>query len=300
LFSLGAVAQTNSNPPSSGGTPAGSSGQVQYNSGGTTFGADAGLAYTSQGQLAIVNGTANTTPLTISGGSITGSGTVSPGITITNTINNGANVVDGVDIFANTVKTATGAATLLVDLQVGGASQFKLDTVGNLTVAGIITANSGGNSSVNGTFVATAGISSINSGFTANSGSSFAWGGGRGILTSTGAGSVQFGAADAAAPVAQTISIQNVVAGTTNTAGQNITFIGSRSTGSGTSGDIIFQTGGTGAGATAQNAAVSALIIKGATQSVQLPAVTTGTPLASLCIDASNNIIKKTTAGSCV
>lgn len=31
-----------------------------------------------------------------------------------------------------------------------------------------------------------------------------------------------------------------------------------------------------------------------------LPAVPTGTPVASLCIDASNNIIKKTTAGSCV
>lgn len=33
---------------------------------------------------------------------------------------------------------------------------------------------------------------------------------------------------------------------------------------------------------------------------VQLPNVTTGTPAASLCIDASNNIIKKTTTGSCV
>jgi hypothetical protein len=31
-----------------------------------------------------------------------------------------------------------------------------------------------------------------------------------------------------------------------------------------------------------------------------LPSVATGTPAASLCIDASNNIIKKTTAGSCI
>lgn len=35
-------------------------------------------------------------------------------------------------------------------------------------------------------------------------------------------------------------------------------------------------------------------------QVIQLPAVTTGTPAASLCVDASNNIIKKTTAGSCI
>jgi hypothetical protein len=35
-------------------------------------------------------------------------------------------------------------------------------------------------------------------------------------------------------------------------------------------------------------------------QVVSLPAVTTGTPAASLCIDASNNIVKKTTTGSCI
>ena len=33
---------------------------------------------------------------------------------------------------------------------------------------------------------------------------------------------------------------------------------------------------------------------------VSFPAVSTGTPAASLCLDASNNIIKKTTAGSCI
>jgi hypothetical protein len=35
-------------------------------------------------------------------------------------------------------------------------------------------------------------------------------------------------------------------------------------------------------------------------QVIQLPAVATGTPAASLCIDASNNIIKKTTTGPCI
>lgn len=45
---------------------------------------------------------------------------------------------------------------------------------------------------------------------------------------------------------------------------------GSLSTGSGTSGDLVFQTGGTGAGTTAQNTATTALTIKGATQTVQI------------------------------
>jgi hypothetical protein len=82
----------------------------------------------------------------------------------------------------------------------------------------------------------------------------------------SGGGGVTFGAADAASPVAQTLSVQSVVAGTSNTSGVNTTIIGSLSTGSGTSGDIILQTGGTGAGATAQNAATTALTVKGATQ----------------------------------
>lgn len=90
------------------------------------------------------------------------------------------------------------------------------------------------------------------------------------FLKRAAAATIQQGAADAAAPVAQGLRVQSVVAGTTNTAGVNWTFRGSLSTGSGASGDIIFQTGGTGAGATAQNAATTALTIKGATQVVQI------------------------------
>lgn len=82
------------------------------------------------------------------------------------------------------------------------------------------------------------------------------------------AATLRLGSVDVAAPVAQTILVSNVVAGTSNTAGANFTIDGSLSTGSGLSGDIIFQTGGTGAGATVQNALVTAMTIKGATQAV--------------------------------
>lgn len=37
-----------------------------------------------------------------------------------------------------------------------------------------------------------------------------------------------------------------------------------------------------------------------ASQVIQVPAIATGTPAASVCIDASNNIIKKTTTGPCI
>jgi hypothetical protein len=90
------------------------------------------------------------------------------------------------------------------------------------------------------------------------------------ILTRHAAANVQLGAADAAAPVAQTLSAQSVVAGTSNIAGANWSQVGSLSTGSGASGDIIFKTGGTGAAATVQNTAVTAMTIKGATQNVIL------------------------------
>jgi hypothetical protein len=88
-------------------------------------------------------------------------------------------------------------------------------------------------------------------------------------LSRKAAANLQLGAADAASPVAQTISVQSVAAGTSNTAGVSRTEVGSLSTGSGTSGDIIFQTGGTGAGSTAQNTATTALTIKGGTQLVE-------------------------------
>lgn len=80
--------------------------------------------------------------------------------------------------------------------------------------------------------------------------------------------SLQLAATDSATPPASSVKFPSVVAGTTNTAGVSGTIIGSLSTGSGVSGDIIVQTGGTGAGATVQNSPVTALTIKGATQQV--------------------------------
>lgn len=81
------------------------------------------------------------------------------------------------------------------------------------------------------------------------------------ILSRKAAASLYLGTADAAAPVAQTLGVQSVVAGTSNTAGANWTFRGSAGTGTGAGGSIIFQVAPAGSTGTAQNAFVTALTI---------------------------------------
>lgn len=98
--------------------------------------------------------------------------------------------------------------------------------------------------------------------------------GGDTFLTRHAAATWQLGQVDAVSPIAQTIVAQSVVAGTSNTGGGGLTLKGPLSTGSGTPGDLVLQTGTTGGSATVQNAAATALTIKGGTQVVQLNAIT--------------------------
>lgn len=81
------------------------------------------------------------------------------------------------------------------------------------------------------------------------------------FIERAGAANKRSGAPDAAAPVAQMDSVQNVVAGTTNTAGANRTFAGSQGTGTGVGGSLIFQIAPAGSTGTSQNALATALTI---------------------------------------
>lgn len=137
------------------------------------------------------------------------------------------------------INAPSGFSGALIDAQNNGTSFFRINSTGTVTATAY-------NVSTGGTIV---------------------WAG-RGVLSSPAAGGIKLGNADVAAPIAQTLSVQDVAAGTTNTAGVTTTLIGSLSTGSGTSGDIVLQTGGTGAASTVKNTAVTALTIKGATQAV--------------------------------
>lgn len=97
------------------------------------------------------------------------------------------------------------------------------------------------------------------------------------IITRKAAANLQFGAADAAAPVAQTLSVQSVVAGTTDTAGVNFTIKASAGTGTGAGGSIIFQVAPAGSSGSSQNAYTTILTLSGASQTATFGgAVTSG------------------------
>ena len=76
------------------------------------------------------------------------------------------------------------------------------------------------------------------------------------------AANIRQGGGDAAAPVAQTSSVQNVSAGTTNGAGASRNYDGSQGTGSGLGGAHVFRVATAGSSGTAQNAQQTALRIE--------------------------------------
>jgi hypothetical protein len=83
---------------------------------------------------------------------------------------------------------------------------------------------------------------------------------GNAFFGSVGAANLRFGGADAASPVAQTISFQSA-AGVSNTAGVNTTFQASAGTGTGVGGSFLFQTAAAGSSGTGQNGFATALAI---------------------------------------
>lgn len=96
------------------------------------------------------------------------------------------------------------------------------------------------------------------------------------IITFPAAATWQFGAADAASPVSQTLQFQSVVAGNANTAAANATVQGSLSNGSGAGGDIIFSTTNSSASSGSQNTATETLRLTGGTHNVKFRTSTTG------------------------
>ena len=84
-------------------------------------------------------GGSTATPLNVFS-SLTGTQTL-PALSITPTWNT-TGVVDAA-LLVNVTNTASGTASLLADLQIGGTSQFKVDKAGNVTQLGSISAGSG-------------------------------------------------------------------------------------------------------------------------------------------------------------
>lgn len=140
---------------------------------------------------------------------------------------------------ASSIQLRDSTATNSVDFTVGAANLLTLN--GGLTT--------GGNINTGGTFI-----------FTANNALLEFRNGGT-FLFSPATATLQLGANDAATPAVQTLTVQNVIAGTSNAAGANWTIAGSRGTGTGVGGSLIFQTAPAGTTGTAQNALATALTI---------------------------------------
>lgn len=241
--------------PVNGGTGTVNAGNVAWPAGGGTV-ALLGAAQTfSEANVFSAAGAASTPGLSVTGAPFLGTATTSTP-----------------QIYANSGAAPTSFATAgtliggngpsgfsgnLLDFHVnGGGSLFAVSAAGNLSASGNIASGSGSTMSTFSIILNASG--QVNFGNTSTT-----------AISSPGVGGIRFGVpADAAAPQAQTLSVQNVLAGTTNAGGGGLTLRGPLSTGSGTPGDLTFQTGTTGGAATVQNAAATALTIKGATQAV--------------------------------
>lgn len=103
------------------------------------FGETAAATGTSDLEVAIATlGGSTAIPLTVSD-SLTGSQTL-PALSVACTWNT-TGVVDAC-LFANVTNTASGTASKLIDLQVGGSTEFNVDKAGNVTAQGTIATGS--------------------------------------------------------------------------------------------------------------------------------------------------------------
>ena len=191
--------------------------------------------------------------LDVNGGTVT---TSVPALKIEQTWNNVSTYFDA-PIFENITNTASNALSLLMDLQVGGTSKFTVDEAGNVVASTFFVRPSGTNyfAANNGNFVSI--DNQVPFGFAngdANNGPDT-------ILTRAAAANLHLGSFDTTSPVAQTLGVQGVVAGTSNTVGANFTIDGSQGTGNAAGGSILFQTAPAGGSGTSQNALATAMAI---------------------------------------
>jgi hypothetical protein len=190
-----------------------------------------------------------------------------PVLNLTQTWSNGAVTFTGMKF--NVASDTSAAASLLMDLQVGGTSQFTVKKTGSVSMGARLDAGVGeltveanriaaryGDFDINGSGT---GVDSAGLFYFSNTASNAIFAFADTFLSRKNTRILQLGAADAATALAQTLSVQSVVAGTSNKAGENFTITGSQGTGTGAGGSIIFQVAPAGGSGTAQNAFVTRL-----------------------------------------
>lgn len=195
-----------------------------------------------------------------------------PAIDLAQTWNNAGTTFTGLKL--NVTSTASASASLLADFQIGGSSVFKLTRGGSVDVTDTgfsqysfrTTGSSPFRADAAGVAM-TANKLNFSSSYVVAFSSTSNWFDTADLFfRRSAAANLAFGAADAASPVSQTRSVQNVVGGTTNTAGATTTEIASLGTSQGAPGRFHIQTGGMiAASGTTQQTAVDRAIF-GATK----------------------------------
>lgn len=211
------------------------------------------------------NDTLGFAPLNSAGGIMTGRLVTAPPGTTTSGLNLGPGSTPAAPVNGDLWVTSSGlfvqvnGATVGPLAQTGGTNVFT----GQQTTQGLTTTSPGWYTQITGDANARVRI-----GLNSTDVPSIAFGIGSSVrdtfIERAGVANIRHGSPDAAAPVAQTLSVQNVVAGTSNTAGASLTVDGSQGTGTGAGGDIIFKVAPAGSTGSAQNALVTALHIFGA------------------------------------
>ena len=148
---------------------------------------------------------------------------------------------------AGSSSTNSASASYLMDLQVGGTTQFSVRKDGQVNILQDI---------YGGRFIW---ITNPAGYFTIN---------GDAIFSRKAAANWRFGAADAASPVAQTLSVQSIVGGLSGTPNLSataypFTITGAQGTGNAVGGSIIFQVAPAGSSGFAQNTLQTAMTIAG-------------------------------------
>ena len=189
-----------------------------------------------------------------------------PVLNLTQTWNSVGTTFTGLKFNVDTTTYNQSASnSLLMDLQVGGVSKFNVTKSGltYLTSSGFEVSTTGTAGAATRRLVASNGLYNISTNY-------LYWSSSPTDVVPIdlqvgrrGPANFGLGAADAASATPQSLSVQSVVAGTTDGAGAAFTINGSQGTGSGAGGSIIFQTApaNTGGGATIQNVLAPALTI---------------------------------------
>jgi hypothetical protein len=235
-----------------------------------TFSTSPSPGVTLQGGGSSGGGGAASLPISGNGATITAS---TPLIDGTQTWNNAAVTFTGAKL--NITDTASNAASLLMDLQVGGASRFSVGKAGGVTGSSFRQTSSGAGIQVNANSSRLL-IYSNNaelaygdgSNFTLSSTVQLSWSPSTAssgsvdlFLTRRGAANLRLGAADAAAPVAQTLSVQGRTGTDAAATAYPFTIQGAQGTGTGAGGSIVFQVAPAGSAGSTPNALATALTI---------------------------------------